>query len=305
MVRISTGNWMDFVRLLRPHFLVGSVILFLIGTNYAFGGMAIVTLGLVIAILSALLVQLAGQLSDEYFDRDGDVPSKRTLFAGGSGVIQSGSISARSVLWMTMGTCAISLLLATAAAFTSDRWLLPPLIALGLASGLAYSATPVRLSSTWFGEGLVAFMIAFVLPLTGSYFANGTLDLRISVVSLPIFLITLQALIAVEFPDMEADRASGKRNLTYRLGIHRSKFVHVSILFLAYLTIILEVILGYLNTGALLLLVTAPFSIFTSWKIIRMKNYDFTTSKNTSNMAMTVNGISLAIMLIYVTLLGK
>jgi 1,4-dihydroxy-2-naphthoate octaprenyltransferase len=300
MAGISTERLKDLIRLLRPHFLVGSVILFLIGSAYASRGQINIDGGLVMAILTAVMVQLAGQLADDYFDRQGDIPSKRSLFAGGSGVIQSGSFSARTVLWMTISICALSLLLATFVAATSDRWFFPPLIALGLAGGLAYSAPPARLASTWFGELSIALLIGFVLPITGSYYIQGTFDPGIVVVSLPLFFFTLESLVAVEFPDMEADRTSGKRNLTYRLGIQRSKFLHVLFLSIGYLAVVIEVLFGSLKIGALVLLVTLPFSFYASRRLIKMKDYEFGVSKTASNVAMIVNGISMAVLLVYV-----
>ena len=67
-----------------PHFLLGSVMLFLIGAISA-GRTFEASGGMVSANSAAIMVQLAGQLANEYFDREGDIPSRRSLFAGGSG----------------------------------------------------------------------------------------------------------------------------------------------------------------------------------------------------------------------------
>jgi 1,4-dihydroxy-2-naphthoate polyprenyltransferase len=305
MTKIPNKRAKDFVTLLRPHFLLGSIMLFLVGSAYADGGNIHVSIALILAILSALMVQLSGQLVDDYFDRDGDRPSHRSFFAGGSGVIQSGSFSARTVLNLAMLTGALSLILAAIVNVITGRWLFLPLIALGLAGGLAYSMPPVRLASNMFGEVSIAFLTGFVLPLTGSYLIKGTLDQEIAVVSLPLFLFTMESLIAVEFPDVEADRDSGKRNLTFRLGILRSRWVQVLILIACYMVVSVEVAFGWLTTGALLLLITVPFSLHASLRLTRMNHYDFDASKNASNTAMTVNGISIAIMLAYVIFLSK
>jgi 1,4-dihydroxy-2-naphthoate octaprenyltransferase len=301
---ISKEHSGDFVRLLRPHFLLASVILFLIGAAYA-GNAFDMSVGLVAAISSVVTVQLTGQLADDYFDRDGDVPSRRSMFAGGSGVIQSGAVSARTVLWMMISTAVLSLSFAILALIFSGRWLFPPLIVLGLMGGMAYSAPPVRMASTRFGEMSVAILIGIFLPFTGWYYANGSLDLEVLLVGLPMFLFTLESLIAVQFPDMEADRASEKRNITFRLGIQTSKLIQISLLCASYLTVIAEVAFGYLRVGALIVMVTVPISVFVSWKLIRMDEYDFRVAKAASNTAMTVNGITMAFMLVYVTYLAK
>jgi 1,4-dihydroxy-2-naphthoate octaprenyltransferase len=304
-VGIRNLHLKDFFRLLRPHFLLGSLMLFLIGSTYAGGRAMDLGAGFIVAIVTVVMVQLAGQLANDYFDREGDLPSQRSLFAGGSGVIQTGSISASAVLLTTIAVCTISLFLAAFVAYSYGRTLFLPLIVLGLAGGLAYSAPPVRLVSSRFGELSIALLIGFVLPLTGWYYAKGSLDLEILTLGLPLFLFTLQSLIAVEFPDMEADLASGKRNMTFRLGVRRSKYVQIIVLGFSYLVVLAEVALGYLGIGALLIIATVPLFLYGSRKLIMMKDYDFNLAKTASNIAMLVNGISMAIMLIFLTYLAK
>jgi 1,4-dihydroxy-2-naphthoate octaprenyltransferase len=258
---------------------------------------------MVSAISAAIMVQLSGQLANEYFDREGDIPSRRSLFAGGSGVIQSGAVSAQTVKRMTISTSVLSLMLAVVASLLSGRLFFPLLIILGLAGGLAYSMQPVRLASTRFGEISIAILLGFFLPITGWYYVNGSVDPGVLAIGLPLFLFSLESLIAVQFPDVEADRTSKKRNLTFRLGIRASKTIQITLLCASYLIVIAEVAIGSLRFGALLVLVTIPLSMFASWKLIRMDEYDFTIAKIASNTAMTVNGITMAILLVYVTFL--
>ena len=292
----------DFIKLLRPQFLLGSVLLFLVGSVYADRARIDLTVELVFALMAVVLVQIFGHFINDYFDREGDVPSRRTLFAGGSGMIQSGSFSARSVLWMTTVACISCLLMAILVVGLTGRGLFLPLMLLGLAGGWAYSAPPVRLASTWFGELSVALLLGFFLPLTGVYFISGTFDLSVLVLGIPLFLFSLESLIGVEFPDEEADLASGKKNLTYRLGIGRSRLLHIVLLMMSYAMVVIEIMLGSLMAGALLLLVTLPLSLYSSWKLIGMQGYDFAVTKMASNVGMIVNGISMAILLAYVIL---
>ena len=296
------GRLEDFVKLLRPQFLLGSVMLFLVGSVYAGRARLDLNVELVFALMAVVLVQIFGHLVNDYFDREGDVPSRRTLFAGGSGMIQSGSFSARSVLLMTISAGISCLLLAALVVALTGRGLFLPLMVLGLAGGWAYSAPPVRLASTWFGELSVALLLGIFLPLTGAYFISGTFDLNVLVLGFPLFLFSLESLIGVEFPDEEADLASGKKNLTYRLGIGRSKLLHIVLLMMSYAAVGIEILVGSLMMGALLLLVTLPLSIYSSWKLIGMQGYDFAVSKTASNVGMMVNGISMAMMLAYVVI---
>lgn len=304
-VRFDKMALSGYVRTLRPQFLPGSAILFLIGSLFAGDGVIHANVEMALALLTVVLVQLAGHLANDYFDREGDRPSQRSLFAGGSGAIQTGVVSARAVLHATMAVFAFALLLAAIVAVISERpWFLP-LIALGLFGGYAYSAPPLRLASTWLNELSIALLLGFGLPLAGWYFTKGTFDLDILKVGLPLFLFSVQSLIAVQFPDMEADRASGKRNMTFRLGIQRSKMIQTSLLGLSYLIVVAEVAIGYLEIGALLVLVTIPFYLYYSWKLIGMEHYDFNLAMTASNMAMALNGVSMAMVLIYLTVLTR
>ena len=189
------------------------------------------------------------------------------------------------------------------ASIPSGRWFFPLLIILGLAGGLAYSMPPVRLASTRFGEISIAILLGFFLPLAGWYYVNGSVDPEVLAIGLPLFLFSLESLIAVQFPDVEADRTSKKRNLTFRLGIQTSKSIQISLLCASYLIVISEVAIGCLRFGALLVLLTVPLSMFASWKLIKMNEYDFTVAKMASNTAMAVNGITMAILLVYVNFL--
>jgi hypothetical protein len=66
------------------------------------------------------------------------------------------------------------------------------------------------------------------------------------------------------------------------------------------MAVLIEVLLGSLAMGALLLMVTVPISLYSSWKLIGMKGYDFGVAKMASNVGMLVNGITMALMLVYV-----
>ena len=274
----------------------------MVGSVYAGRGRVDLSAELICALMAVVLIQIFGHLANDYFDREGDVPSHRTLFAGGSGMIQSSSFSPRSVLWMATMAGISCLLLAILVVALTGRWLFLPLMVLGLAGGWAYSASPVRLVSTWFGELSVALLLGIFLPLTGAYFSSGTFDPSVLVLGIPLFLFSLECLIGVEFPDEEADLASGKKNLTYRLGIRRSKLLHMLLLMMSYAAVMIEVVLGSMAMGALLLLVTLPLSLYSMWKLISMKGYDFSVAKTASNLGMLINGLSMAIMLVYMML---
>jgi len=64
-----------------------------------------------------------------------------------------------------------------------------------------------------------------VLAVIGSYYVQtGRVGLEPVLVSLPLGLLIAGLLYVNEFPDFEADRASGKKTLVVRLGIKRARW---------------------------------------------------------------------------------
>ena len=129
-------------------------------------------------------------------------------------------------------------------------------IALGLigaALGVAYSATPLQLSARGLGE--LAVGIGFgVLPVVGAaWLQSGTFGLGAFVISLPVSFWVFNILLINEIPDIEADRAAGKRTLPVRWGLKGTGRLYLAANALALLAVAIAVALGFLPTPAIAL----------------------------------------------------
>ena len=203
-----------FVRLSRPHFLVGGFLMFAVGAaatrrldlfGYAIGQ----------------VVVTAGQVTAHYVNEFADVePDKgvvhRTFFSGGSGVLTGGLLPVSVAIRAALVSTAIAVAAAGVLAGRSVPAALLGLVAVGIS--WSYSMPPLRLLDTGWGEGAASLVVAAIVPLIGG-FAQGAVPAAPLWWSVAILLpIHLAMMLAFELPDLETDRAAGKRVLAVRVG---------------------------------------------------------------------------------------
>ena len=208
-----------------------------------------------LVLIGAIAAHISVNAFNEYFDfKSGlDHRTHRTPFSGGSGTLPESPELARQALSVAIAAIIITALIGLY--FLRVRGLsLLPLGALGLLIIIAY--TP------WFTRNPVLCLIAPGLGfgplmvmgtdfvLTGGY---SWTSLMASLV--PFFLVN-DLLLLNQFPDVEADQSVGRRHLPIILGKRVSSLIYGIILLLAYLSIVLGVVLGYLPPTSLIGLLT-------------------------------------------------
>ena len=227
-------NWHKtwaFIRLTRPLFLGGGVILYLLGAvTAAAQGAAVMGLRLLLGQLLVTSVQLMTHYSNEYYDYDVDAASSatRTPFSGGSGILVSGQLD------RTVALHAARLCLSVAVITLVLCGLLSPLMfivgTLALLGGYYYSAPPIRLEGSGWGELNTAFLTGVLVPLTGYVMQTNRLDAALLIICASFMPIYIAMLLTFEFADYAADKAFGKKTLTVRIGVTRAVWLHTVLL---------------------------------------------------------------------------
>lgn len=207
-----------FLRLSRLKFLVGGFLGFGLGAAIASYEGAALTPGRY-ALGQALVTafHLMTHYSNDYFDRASDARTTRTAFSGGSGALVDGSLPPVVALVAALVCLAVGLALTVAFALR-EEW---TMTILGIAiAGLAwsYSSPPLRLLATGAGEATTALVVAVLVPLAGYATFMDRIDVLSVLSTLPLAAAMIAMMLCVEFPDVEADAATGKRNLVVRLG---------------------------------------------------------------------------------------
>ncbi len=220
-------NTWAFVKLTRPMFLIGAVLLYLLGAALArLQGAAVDWLHLLLGQLLVTSIQLTTHYSNEYYDYDVDaaIGSARTPFSGGSGILVSGQLDRRVALQATHVCLALALIVLILCGLLSPlMWIIG---ALGLLGGYFYSAPPLKLEGSGWGELNTAILTALLVPLTGFVMQANRLDPIVLIICAPFVLIYVAMILTFEFPDYPADKAIGKRTITVRVGLKRSAWLH-------------------------------------------------------------------------------
>ena len=217
---LGSIRFVKLIQLARPQFLIASLALFIIGMAWALLlGAPFLLPRILLGYLIILSAQLSVSYSNDYFDVEVDRFGKPSLFSGGSGILVEYPQLRKPALWIAIALTACSVLLAILFLFIYSYpiWFLAYVLVSNLLSWL-YSAPPLRLAYRGLGELVTAFMAGFLLPGMGYWVTRGTIDRDGLLFTLPLVLYGLAFMLAVEIPDVEADRLGHKKTWVARMG---------------------------------------------------------------------------------------
>jgi 1,4-dihydroxy-2-naphthoate octaprenyltransferase len=219
-IRIDLYNAWLLLRLGRVHFLVPGAFLYLLGALLAvLAGASLYLPRLLLGYMVFMPAHLSVSYSNDLFDADTDRYGRPTPFSGGSGVLVS-----HPHLRPTAGRIAIGLIVASfvvgivfMAVYAYPAWLLAYL-ALGNALGWFYAAPPLRLSYRGLGEIATTLTVGLLVPALGYIMTTGRPGHLLWAVIPGSLLCGMAFIIAVQIPDLEADRRALKHTLVSRIG---------------------------------------------------------------------------------------
>lgn len=272
-----------FVRLGRPLFLVGGFVFYGLGAVIAaYGGAG--AGGAVAGTINwaryawgqaaITAMHLMTHYCNDYFDFAADQANATpTRWSGGSRVLIAGELPRGVAL-------SAALVLAGAACLATVHavWRVGapagvvPMLALTMVLSWEYSAPPLRLHSTGWGELNVAVVVAGLTPLVGFRLQSAQWTLLPFLALVPLACLQFAMLLAIEFPDAAGDAATGKRTLVVRHGAEWAAVLYRRVLTAAYLLLPLLVAAGLpplVGGGALL---TSPLA---AWQVARMRRGAF------------------------------
>jgi 1,4-dihydroxy-2-naphthoate octaprenyltransferase len=275
-----------FLKLGRPHFLIGGLLLFALGSLLATAkgpgldwqrylwGQAVIT-----------AAQWMTHYSNDYFDLDADrANATPTRWSGGSRVLVSGLIAPRAALAasIVLGTGALG-----AACILKARPGSPPLVlplaVLIVVLSWCYSSPPLRLLSRGLGEATTAFVVTLLTPLLGFYVQRGGVSPLLFLACFPLCCLQFAMLLTIELPDAAADRMQGKRTLVVRRGAEWAARSASLILVIAFASLPFLFVLGLPPLIAVLAALPAPLGI---WQARRLSRGDFRDPKNWESLAL-------------------
>ena len=256
---------------IRPRTLPAAVGPVLVGTGLAVADGAFRPLPALAALAAALLLQVASNLANDYYDfvkgydqADRQGPTRVAL----SGLISLQELRGGLILVLAI-TALIGLYL-----IAVGGW---PILALGLAamiSAVLYSGGPYPLAAHGLGE-LFVFIFFGLAAVAGTYYVQALhLPPVVLLAALPSGSLVTAILVVNNLRDIEVDRRVGKDTLAVRLGPQGTRLEYAILLAVAYLVpagLLMAGLVGWGDPGLASPWVLLPWlSLPMAWRLARL-----------------------------------
>ena len=142
-------------------------------------------------------------------------------------------------------------------------WVILGWVAVALILGVSYSGGPLKLGFRGLGE-LVIFLMFGPLLMSGVYYAiTGTLDWKITWLSIAVGLLVTNIVYSHSVLDSVPDAKMGKKTMAHLMGGKRGQIVLSAFInTVPYIMVIIGVVLGQLHPAYLAVIVVLPISIW-------------------------------------------
>ena len=229
----------------RPAFLAASLIPVLIGAAaVAYSGYPISWTLLFFTLIGTALVHSGVNVLNDYYDEENGTDRRNQQrifpFTGGSRFIQNKVMALEETFVFGVGLLLAAIALGLYLAWESGAALLVIGLA-GLLVGWGYSAPPLQLNSRGLGEPAVALGFGVLTPLGTWFVQTGMLSFYPVMVGFPTALLVMNILYINQFPDREADAASGKHHWVVRLTLDKSPVIYLGAVMAAAISLMLMV----------------------------------------------------------------
>lgn len=273
-----------WIKVIRLHFYPMTWIAYSLGGMAASRELAKWNLAVYgIGYLALFFIELSTILANEYYDYGTDRLNKNAgPFTGGTRVLVEGKLGfseVRAGIWASLSLAVGFGYLLTRVDEQVGSSSILLLILIGLFLGLGYTVPPLKFSYRGLGEVTVAFTHSPYVILCGYVFQGGSWADRLPwLLSIPLFLATLAAIILAGIPDRLADKEVSKKGVAVLWGPREAVFLASLFACLASLSGVLlghfrilpgspgKWIWGAVPHGIILLLAL--------FKFIRSDNYD-------------------------------
>lgn len=244
---------------IRASFLILPIIMSSLGSSLAFLEGYFDSIKFLIFTSALILMHITVNTLNELDDyRTGiDWHTRKTPFSGGSGILQAGLLTPEEVRKATLVCFLVGLALCIYLLIDIGLILLPIIIP-GIVFTLLYTRVFAR---SFMGEVTAGLGLGF-LPVLGAYVVQTSRITEASLyLSIAPGLFVFNLLLLNEFPDLEADRAGGRRNLVIALGPRKAAWLFSLLTVVAFAVIVGGGIAGIIPPLSMLCMVALPFAL--------------------------------------------
>jgi 1,4-dihydroxy-2-naphthoate octaprenyltransferase len=261
------------ITLSRPFFLIGGILVYALGAGIADYLGTPIDWGLyILGQAYVTTMQLSAHFLNEYFDSPADVENpNRTPFSGGSGAVGEGKLSRETVMWASLTS--LTILASLTVVMISVAPLSPLLVAivvLAFMGSFFYSAPPVKLAYSGYGELTTSILVANLVPIFAFVLQYGDLHRLLAMTTFPLTALHLSMMIAFEFPDYFNDLKFDKTTLLVRIGWERGMVLHNILILTAFFLLGLAAVFGLPIAIILPALIPLFLGVLQVWQMRRI-----------------------------------
>jgi 1,4-dihydroxy-2-naphthoate octaprenyltransferase len=200
----------------RAPFFVATLVPLALGGVVAYNEGSWNTVRWFLVLLACFLVHLCTNLANDYFDYLSGADAGDSI--GGSRVVQEGKITLRQLRDALILLYSIAFVCGVLIVWDTGLLWLIPVMGFSFFSSLFYTAPPFRYGYRGLGEVFVGINMGPVMVAGTASVVAGHFIPRAFWLSIPIGLMVAMILFYQSLPDINEDRAVGKRTIAVRLG---------------------------------------------------------------------------------------
>jgi 1,4-dihydroxy-2-naphthoate octaprenyltransferase len=284
-------------RMTRPHTLTESFVPVVVGTAVVAPRVESLRLDLFVAMLIAsMLIQIATNLFNEYYDYKRGLDTEESVGIGGS-IVRDG-FKPGTILAFALTLYGICALLGVYLCIETSWWLL----VVGLITmfvGYIYTGGPLPIAYTPVGEVVAGFFLGYIIIAISAYLQIGYVPTEAIAISIPVAILIGSILLANNIRDLDNDKLNGRKTIACLVGHRRAVYVLIRFFAAAVMSLIIAVLAFEVSWFALLALLSIPLMI----KTVRLFWEDLPPEQLMPGMAQTgkvntIFGLLLAISLV-------
>lgn len=218
----------------------------------------------IVILIASFFVHFCTNIANDYFDYTSGADAGDSI--GGSRVLHEGKITLRQLRNAMIVLYGLSFLCGLWIVVDSGVWWLSGIMALAFFSSLFYTAPPIRYGYRGLGEIFVALNMGVVMVAGTATALAGRFVPSALWLSIPVGLMVAMILYYQSLPDIDADRAVGKRTIAVRLGKPKAVWGYRFFVLSALGSIVALVLTDVVHPVALISLVT----VILAYRIDRM-----------------------------------
>ncbi len=200
----------------RPPFFVATLIPLILGGVIAHLHAEWHATRWIVVLIAGFLVHLCTNLANDYFDHLAGADAGDSI--GGSRVVQEGKITLAQLRWALIILYSPAFVCAAWILVVSRVWGLAGFMVFAFLSSLFYTAPPVRYGYRGLGELFVGMNMGPIMVVGTAGVLTEEFLLDALWRSIPVGIMVATILYYQSLPDMDTDRAVGKRTIAVRLG---------------------------------------------------------------------------------------